>query len=391
MSEKKLPIIVAWISDFPVEWLPDLPANLSNLPKQHPRTWQLVLLSEFEKNSSIRLHIIVLRKQIGENFTFERNGVVFHVLKVPGGLRAPSFFWLDTVWIKRALKKIKPDLVHAWGTEMGAALVASRLPYRYVVTIQGLLSWYKELVPMVAYERFAAALEQVSLRRAKIATTESSFAVHYLERKYPRLVVHQAEHAPNQLFHSIERRPQFKPIRFIFVGTLDFRKGTDLLLRALDELSRDLAFELVTVSGPNQKFLETLKPTLSPELWKRIIFKTHLLPAQVAAEFATATMLLFPTRADTSPNAVKEAVVAGVPVVASRIGGIVDYVHPGKNGLLFESNDLAGFVAAIREACEHPRFSRGEVDQEFLGKMRDYLAPKTMAKNFLEAYQKALA
>jgi glycosyltransferase involved in cell wall biosynthesis len=87
---------------------------------------------------------------------------------------------------------------------------------------------------------------------------------------------------------------------------------------------------------------------------------------------------------------VKECVVAGVPVVASRIGGITDYVLPGKNGFLFESNDFSGFLAAIRQACEHPMFSCGKVDSETLEKMRKYLAPETMAENFLTAYESAL-
>jgi glycosyltransferase involved in cell wall biosynthesis len=101
-------------------------------------------------------------------------------------------------------------------------------------------------------------------------------------------------------------------------------------------------------------------------------------------------MLLLPTRADTSPNAVKEAVVAGVPVVASRIGGIVDYVYPGKNGLLFPANDLPGFVQAIRAACQHPLFGQGLVDAGTLEQNRDYLSPRTMERRFTEAYERAL-
>jgi glycosyltransferase involved in cell wall biosynthesis len=389
-AERRAPLKIAWISDFPVEWLPDVLEPLQTLPKQHPLTWQRVLLSEFGRNSTLRIHVIVLRKHIQRSFDFEQNGVVFHVLKIPRGLRASSLFWFDTFLIRRALKKIKPDLVHAWGTERGAALIASRLNYPSVVTIQGLLTWYQKLVPLAAYERFAAFFEKISLKRTEIATTESSFAVEYLKNKYPRLHVHQVEHAPNWLFQHIQRRPQLKPIRFVSVGTLDYRKGTDLLLRALDELSREILFELVLISGPDQTYLNSIKPTVSPELWRRIILKTHLSPSDVANELSISTMLLMPTRADTSPNAVKEAVVAGTPVVASAIGGIVDYIHPGKNGFLFQSNDLEGFVKAIRAACEHPLFSQGQVEADTLKQTRKYLSPDTMAQRFLEIYNNVL-
>jgi len=100
--------------------------------------------------------------------------------------------------------------------------------------------------------------------------------------------------------------------------------------------------------------------------------------------------MLFPTRADTSPNAVKEAVVAGVPVVASAVGGIPDYVIPEENGLLFPSNDITAFVEAIRAACKHPLYSRGLVTQSSLEKNREYLSPRLMARRFWEAYQTVL-
>src|SRR5262249_22018589 len=97
-----------------------------------------------------------------------------------------------------------------------------------------------------------------------------------------------------------------------------------------------------------------------------------------------------PTRADTSPNAVKEAAVAGVPVVATNVGGIPDYITPGENGLLCPPNVLAEFARNIHSACAHPLFSRGAVAPEALAKTRAYLSPERMAQNFLKAYQIAL-
>ena len=122
-------------------------------------------------------------------------------------------------------------------------------------------------------------------------------------------------------------------------------------------------------------------------IWKKVQMRRHLKPAEVADELSRATMLVFPTRADTSPNAVKEAVVAGVPVVASAIGGITDYVLPGKNGFTFPSENVPDFVARLREACRHPLFGRGLVDQETLKKVRDYLSPERMGERFVQAYE----
>ena len=51
-----------------------------------------------------------------------------------GHLGVVSGTAVDTVLIRRALRAIKPDVVHAWGTEQGAALVANRLGYPRVAT-----------------------------------------------------------------------------------------------------------------------------------------------------------------------------------------------------------------------------------------------------------------
>ena len=382
-----IPLTVAWISDFPIEWLPDLPDSLRNLPRQHPITWARVLLDEFEKDPSIHVHVIVLRKNIDRSFSFERNGVTFHLLKYRGGTRRSTLFWVDTLLIRRVLRRIKPDVVHAWGSEQGSALVASRLGYPFLNTVQGLLTWYQEIIPEVGFDKFGAWMEKLSFRKAGHVTTESKFAAAYIQERYPQARVHQIEHASNWIFHQVKRQPATAPMRFLYNGTVCHRKGTDLLLLALNELASEFPFELVVIGAPNEPFLAPIMAGLSPEFRARITFKSDLNAAGIADELAKATLLIMPTRADTSPNAVKEAVVAGVPVVASNVGGIPDYVIPGGNGFLFDSGDKAGLVAMIRAAVRHPLFSRGLVTPASLAKHREYLSPTRMAALFLSVYQ----
>jgi len=380
-------LTVAWISDFPIEWLPDIPDSLRALPRTTPTTWEMVLLDEFEKNAALRLHVIILRKNIPRGFSFERNGVTFHLLKYRGGTRASTLFWLDTILIRRVLRRIKPDLVHAWGSEQGAILVANRLNHPSLLTIQGLLSWYGQVVPLGPYQRFGVWVEKMALAGGRHVSTESKFAAAWLQKGHPHLSVHQIEHAPKWIFHQVRRTPATAPIRFLSNGALGYRKGTDLLLKALDELAPDVRFEVLLIGAPNDPFVAPLLGTASPELRRRLVFKSDLPPAEVALELSKATIFLLPTRADTSPNAVKEAVVAGVPVVAGNVGGIPDYVFPGENGFLFAAGKQAEFKAMIQEAITHPLFSRGLVSPASLQRNREYLSPARMAQSFLSVYR----
>jgi glycosyltransferase involved in cell wall biosynthesis len=380
---------VAWISFFPIEWLDGIPSHLRSLPREHPATWQRVLLAELERDPAIQLHIVALRKHLKKSETFERNGVVFHLIKTIGGLRAPTIFWSDTWLIGRILRSIGPDVVHAWGTEKGAGLVASRLQYPYILTMQGLLGWLSELTRLDMYHRFAALLERRTLRRASIVTVESSFGVSYLKQRYPNLDLHQVEHAPLPLFRRIERRPQSVPVRFLFVGSFTYGKGVDVMLKALDRFKEETAFELVVVGHVDDSASRSLKTEVSSELWKRVRFTGNLPAERIADELAVATIVLYPTRCDNSPNSVKEAVVAGVPVVASAIGGIPDYVWPARNGVLFQPGDIGECLTAIRTACNHPLFSRGLVASSSLNDARDYLSPHRMTHQFVDLYGQA--
>ena len=132
------PLRVAWISDYPIEWEPDLPEDLRALPRRHPGTWQMVLLRELERNPDVQVHVILLRNRLQRDVSFERNGTVFHALKARAWMRLASVFWLDVHLIRRICRRVKPDLVHAWGNETAAGVVAQRLGLPNLLTLQGL-------------------------------------------------------------------------------------------------------------------------------------------------------------------------------------------------------------------------------------------------------------
>jgi len=382
------PLTVAWISYFPVEWLDDVPAEVRALPRLHPAPWQRVLLGELENRPDLRLHIVVLRKELDRSLAFERHGVTFHLLKVLGGCRAPSLFWVDTLLIRRVLRSVKPDLVHAWGTERGAALVAARLRVPFLVTLQGLYTWCRELGLANAHERLAAWVERRVLPGAPLISAESTFAAEYARHHFAPAPVQRIDHVPDWLFHRVKRTPRLSPLRLLFIGRFEARKGADLLLQALDRLPSEPACDLVMVGGPRDPLYRDLRATLSPELWPRVVFKDGLTSGEVAREMAQAAFLVCPTRMDTGPVAVKEAVVAGLPVIASAVGGIPDYVVPEENGLLFPCGDWEACTRAIRAACQHPLLGRGEVKPETLERKRAELSPARMAEQFLDAYHR---
>lgn len=383
---------VAWVSYYPLEWMPDLPEPLRGAPRQHPASWQRVLLGELARNKSVSLTVYDVGWQFPRSLAFESNGVRFECVKVPARSRLISHYWIETILLRRRLRILQPHLVHGWGIERGAALVASRLRSPHLVTMHGLPSWIGQYVRRTLYEVLEAGLERPSLRRARVVTAESSFAFRWLRDHYPHLEVHQVEHAPLPLFHAIERRPELRPPRFLYLGQCSRLKGTDLLIQALANLHRESDFRLVVAGIQDSQLLSDLRQQFpEPRFWERVTFRQNLTASEVAEELSRAAMLLFPTRVDNSPNAVKEAAVGGVPVVASSVGGIPDHIFHGLNGLTFPGGDLEAFIGAIRTALSHPLFSRGLVDVSALAQVRARLDPERMANEFLRVYRRVLA
>jgi glycosyltransferase involved in cell wall biosynthesis len=127
-------------------------------------------------------------------------------------------------------------------------------------------------------------------------------------------------------------------------------KGVDVLLEAFAGL--DLPFTLV-VGGDQREVVDyaSFAARCSPD--QRIVYPGRLSDEEVGALFRWADLFVFPTRADTLPLVVLEAMAHGTPVVASSVGGI-PYELEGGCGVLVPPGDVAALQAAITELAADP-------------------------------------
>jgi glycosyltransferase involved in cell wall biosynthesis len=145
-------------------------------------------------------------------------------------------------------------------------------------------------------------------------------------------------------------------------------KGLPVLLDAFTMLDRP--YELI-VGGDKRDFVdyEAYLRRCGPN--QRIVFTGYLSSAEVTAMFRYSDLFVFPTLADTFPNVVLEAIAHGVPVVATRVGGIPYQVDNGC-GVLVESGDAAAIAVAVDALAVHRqrlsemgRLARVRAEREF--------------------------
>jgi glycosyltransferase involved in cell wall biosynthesis len=171
----------------------------------------------------------------------------------------------------------------------------------------------------------------------------------------------------------------------LYVGALRRQKGLDGLLEALARA--DTRPELCLVGdGPERAALEGQARELG--LGARVRFIGQV--SDPSPYYARARAFVFPSWAEGMSNALLEAMAFGLPVVATRIGGNVDLVEDGVNGLVVEPGHPGELAAALS------RLVRDEPLAARLGAAarRTVLSGYTMEQNaarYLDLYRAALA
>jgi glycosyltransferase involved in cell wall biosynthesis len=145
----------------------------------------------------------------------------------------------------------------------------------------------------------------------------------------------------------------------LFVGRLVERKGVHVLLRAAALLSGSVPLKVLIVGdGPERERLEKLAGELGLE--GNVDFKGRISTEELESCYRSAQVFVLPAvvdrRGDTEGLGVVllEAMSYGIPVVASRTGGITDIVEDGANGLLVEPADAAALAAALERLARDP-------------------------------------
>jgi glycosyltransferase involved in cell wall biosynthesis len=168
----------------------------------------------------------------------------------------------------------------------------------------------------------------------------------------------------------------------ITVGSLRPEKGYDELLEAFSRLTarRQLRLRLVG-DGPHRAALERRARDLG--IAGRVAFLGHR--EDVPDLLGTGDVFVCPSRSEAFPNAVLEAMAVGLPVIASAVGGLLDLISDGHNGLLVPPRDAGALATAIDRLVAQPTLaaSLGESARRLV---RDRYSFERMVASFEHLY-----
>ena len=110
---------------------------------------------------------------------------------------------------------------------------------------------------------------------------------------------------------------------------------------------------------------------------------------QLKDHLRAASFLVLPTREDNCPMVVLEAMAAGLPVLASNVGGVPDLIQPEKDGLFCDPQKPESFVAGVSQLLDDP-ILRARLAAAAKVEARVRFHPEVIARRHLEIYHEVL-
>lgn len=347
------------------------------------------LLQGFALLPDIEVHVISCLQQKMPSPEKLAPNIFYH------GLHVPKQGWLRTGYqgcmraVRRKLREIKPDIVHGQGTERDCAMGAVFSGFPNVLTLHGNMQVMAVMQksPPLSFYWLAARLEMLALRRTAGVVCITDYTRGLIGNQTAQTWT--VPNAVDQSFFNIANTPATVP-KILYVGTICARKNQNGFIRAMDALPGMAAQQLLFLgsfssSDPYAVEFQNLvqeRPWCSHEGFAdRETLRRY---------FSSARLLVLASIEDNCPMVVLEAMAAGLPVIASAVGGVPELITHGTTGLLFDPTDAESMQRAMREIFgEESRATQMAFQAKAEARKRFH--PFAIAERHLEIYTEILS
>lgn len=279
------------------------------------------------------------------------DGINAHIIEVAG--RA---YLRERSAVRALCAKLKPSIVHTHGyrPDVIDSPAASRDGIKTVTTVHGFTSYgvrgrLYEILQRRAFRHFDAVVAVSQPIAKKLVTVGiDPGRVHVI----PNATDDPVASVPReQARQTLGLRPQDFVVGW--VGRLSPEKGPDVFVAALAQLTRDEIRACVIGDGPERPALEAQATSLG--VADRICWAGSV--ANAGRLFSAFDVFVLSSRTEGTPIVLIEAVAAGVPIVATRVGGVPDLLGDSDAYLVepLSPPDIASAVRLVQRAPDDAR------------------------------------
>jgi glycosyltransferase involved in cell wall biosynthesis len=292
------------------------------------------------------------------------NSVRFYFIPGPSARRVAERItrypkWVDKVraFLRDFVKSESIDAIYAHGLA-AAACDSISVPTFY--NPHGMEEFKTSGLKFLAYSGFRSMSRAAAQKAARIIATDKSLIPEiqkYLNVSEERIILIpnsvRAERLANRS-NCMKIREKFglqaaSPI-FFSAGRLELNKGFQILLKALTQ-TKGLPPEWRFVLAGSGSMSEQLRK-MSAGIHDHVTFAGAVSPEELNCIFQCADIFIHPSLYEGSSIVTLEAMMNGLPVIASNTGGLPDKVRNNYNGWLVPPGDANALSQTILNACE---------------------------------------
>ncbi len=350
------------------------------------------LFKGFAVLPDLEVHVISCTQQPTKSPVKLADNIWFH------GFHVPKSGWLRTFYqgciraTRKKMAELKPDIVHAHGTERECAISAVFSGFPNIVTIHGNMAELARLnhARFGSYGWLTARLENFTLPRTAGVLCNSSYTEALVRPRAHKTWL--MPHAMRPSFIDPAPTNESRPCALLVTGVITSRKRQLELLDVAEALHRQglkfefrfIGFTYSSDADYTAAFLKRIKP-MEEAGYARYLGAPP--DNELVQHFdAVSGLVHFPTE-EAFGNVVVEALARDLKFFGARTGGIVDIAGDAPGAELFSGNDWTGLTDAIARWIKqgHPR----PIGAAAL--MRKRYHPETIARRHLEIYREVLS
>ncbi|MFA5270407.1 MAG: glycosyltransferase [Patescibacteria group bacterium] len=259
--------------------------------------------------------------------------------------------------IQKLLRKYDPHIMHAHGQRAGllARLAVKGLPIKVIYTEHTRTPQFHLTNPVLdwAHVRAMRTLDAGTHMNIAVSKAVANFLINSKVTRPAKVQViyngieqFEPKHIDKQTLDIINQHGLRKQDVIIgTIGSLNAQKDTATLIKSMERVLKKIPkAKLVLVgSGPLRQKLEQLAKRLKIE--QQVIFTGSL--SGVSGILQLFTVFVLPSKSEAFGISILEAMRAGVPMIATKVGGIPEVVVNNKNGLLVDPGNPKQLSATI--------------------------------------------
>lgn len=323
----------------------------------------LRLCNALAKRSDIELHVVTTTEKVTKIEHKHYNGYeVSYLPRGSGTLYYGTFCLSASLAIREISLKIKPDIIHAQGVaETMVGSILSGIPT--VATLHGIYKY--ETISEDTSLKFRIARQVIVLneswyvKRLKHVISLSPYVSRFIQKYNASAQLYNISNPIDPEFFDIDiSKTEPKCQSILLLGSISYRKGHDLMIDALSLVAMNYPEVKLSIIGSEVEasFAETIRQKISSyNLTEHVRWLGALEQSQLIDEMKRHQILCLPSRGETLPMSISQAMVIGNLCVASDAGGIPDMIQDGVSGFLFSAGDALALANTLMKVMQIPQ------------------------------------